>query len=101
MQEGYRNFATILLTIITLIPILLLKSLGLFLKRRMARQLSPILLFGLGYTGVNVILVGTTRYRLPLQPFLLIFADAATSYLIQAVLFNMARARVSGPPEVP
>ena len=54
----------------------------------MVRRLSPILLFGLGYTVVYMALVGTIRYRLPLESFLLIFSGAAAGYLIRTVVFG-------------
>jgi hypothetical protein len=92
-NEGYKNFATILIAIASFVPVLLLASMGLFLKRSIVRRLSPILLFGLGYTGVHMILVGTIRYRLPLEPFLLIFSGAAASYLFQAIRTVLAQAR--------
>jgi hypothetical protein len=42
-----------------------------------------VLLFGIGYTAVHMILVGTIRYRLPLEPFLIILAGAGASYLVR------------------
>ena len=90
-NDKYKNFATVLVAIASFVPVLILATMGLFLKRRMMRRLSPILLFGLGYTGVHMIIVGTIRYRLPLEPFLLIFAGAAASYLIRAIQSILAR----------
>jgi hypothetical protein len=90
-NDKYKNPAVILVAIASFVPVLILASMGLVLKRSMMRRLSPILLFGLGYTGVHMILVGTIRYRLPLEPFLLIFAGAAVSYLIRAFQSILAR----------
>lgn len=92
-NEGYKNFATIFIAIASFAPALVLAGMGLFLRRRMSRRLSPILLFGLGYTGLIMIFVGTIRYRLPLEPFLIIFAGAAASYLSQTVPAVVAQYR--------
>jgi hypothetical protein len=85
-NEGYRSVSTILIALVSFVPVLLLAGIGLFLKRRMVLRLSPILLFGLGYTAVSMIIVGTIRYRLPLEPFLIVFSAASGSYFIRAVL---------------
>ena len=92
-NDGYRNFATILIAILSFAPVVLLAGMGVFLKRTMVRRLSPILWFALGYTAVHMILVGTIRYRLPLEPFLLILSSVAISYLVRAMLSFLARAR--------
>jgi hypothetical protein len=93
-NEGYRNFATILIAITSFVPVVLLASIGLFLKRRMLRRLSPILFFALCITGVHMILVSTIRYRLPLEPFLLIFAGATANHFLQIILAR-ARGRIA------
>ena len=89
-HEGYANVATILFAIASIVPALLLAGIGLILKRHMVRRLSPILLFGLGYTVVHMALAGTIRYRLALESFLLIFSGAAAGYLIRTVGFGSA-----------
>ena len=61
------------------VPILLLAGIGLVLKRSVLRRLTPVFLFAVAYTAIHMILVGTIRYRLPLEPFLLIFASVAAS----------------------
>ncbi len=82
VNEAYRNTATVIISIASFVPLLLLAGLGLFSERHFMRRLSPILIFALGYTGIHMILVGTIRYRLPLEPFLIVFAGAGASYLI-------------------
>ena len=81
VNEAYRNTATVIISIASFVPLLLLAGLGLFSERHLMRRLSPILIFVLGYTGAHMILVGTIRYRLPLEPFLIVFAGAGASYL--------------------
>jgi 4-amino-4-deoxy-L-arabinose transferase-like glycosyltransferase len=92
-NEGYRSVFTILVALVSFVPVLLFAGIGLFLKRRMLRRLSPILLFGLGYTAVSMIIVGTIRYRLPLEPFLIIFSGATGSYFVRVALTALARRR--------
>jgi hypothetical protein len=84
-NEGYRSAVTVIVAVASFVPVLLLAGLGWFLNRGTTRRLSPILLFGLGYTAIHMVLVGTIRYRLPLEPFLLIFAGSAASWLFQAM----------------
>jgi 4-amino-4-deoxy-L-arabinose transferase-like glycosyltransferase len=83
VNKAFRNPANIIISTASFVPILLLAGVGLSVQRRRIRQLSPILLFALGYTGVLMTLVGTIRYRLPLEPFLIILAGAGASYLVQ------------------
>jgi len=67
----------------SLVPVLLLAGLGLYVNWGHLRRLSPVLLFGIAYTAVHMVLVGTIRYRLPLEPFLIILAGAGASYLVR------------------
>jgi hypothetical protein len=73
-----------LISAFTFVPVLLLSGLGLLFARNNMRRLSPVLLFGLGYTAINMIMAGTIRYRLPLEPFLLILA----SFAVSQIFFN-------------
>ncbi len=82
VNAGYANWPTILVSIVAFLPVLLLNVLELYYVRRALLMLSPILLFALGYTAINMVLAGTIRYRLPLEPFMLIFAAAAASRLL-------------------
>ena len=81
-NETYRSVGTIVVSIVSFVPILLLAGIGLFAQRRRLHRVSPVLFFGLGYTAVHMILVGTIRYRLPLEPFFIIFAGAGFRSLI-------------------
>ena len=87
VHEAYRGLGTLIASIASFVPMLLLAVLGLFIKRHLLRRLSPILLFAVGYTAVHMILVGTIRYRLPLEPFMIIFAGVGASYLVQRALY--------------
>ena len=47
------------------------------------RTISPILLLILYLTAVHMILIGSIRYRLPLEPFLIMFASVASLKIYQ------------------
>jgi hypothetical protein len=83
VHEAYRTTAAVVVLVASLVPVLLLAGLGLYVNWNQLRRLSPVLLFGIGYTAVHMILVGTIRYRLPLEPFLIILAGAGASYLVR------------------
>ena len=77
-----------IVSIASVVPMLLLAILGLCTKRNLLRWLSPILFFAIGDTAVHMILVGTIRYRLPLEPILIVLAGAGGSYLMQRAIFS-------------
>jgi len=83
VHEAYRTTAAAVVLFASLVPVLLLAGLGLYVNRGQLRRLSPVLLFGIGYTAAHMVLVGTIRYRLPLEPFLIILAGAGASYLVR------------------
>lgn len=90
VNEAYRRPGIIVVSVASFVPLLVFAGIGLFVKRRHLRQLSPILLFGIFYVLVHMILVGTIRYRLPLEPFLIVFAGAGLSYVLQTLRPTLA-----------
>jgi hypothetical protein len=90
----YSNPLAIAVSVLSIVPVLLLAGVGAFLARRELRRLSPILLFGAGYTLLHMALVGTIRYRLPLEPFLICFSGVA----ISAMLRTMAPRWIAAQP---
>ncbi len=78
-NASYSSLGVILVTAGSFLPVLVLGAAGIVLRRRMLQQLSPIYLFAAGYTAVHMVIVGTIRYRLPLEPFLIIFTAIALS----------------------
>jgi 4-amino-4-deoxy-L-arabinose transferase-like glycosyltransferase len=80
-NEGYSNPLTVIISVASFVPVLLLSAYGIFAARAGIVQLSPILLFALGYTAIIMVMAGTIRYRLPLEPFMLVFAAAGASRL--------------------
>lgn len=84
-NEGYASVKVMLVSVLSFVPVLLLAGVGLFAARARWLRLSPILLFGLGLTAISMVLVGTIRYRLPVEPFLLILAGLGGSHLLAAI----------------
>ena len=97
VNAAYASMRNIVISALTFIPVLLLSGLGLWLGRGRLRQLSPILIFGLLYTMAYMVLVGTMRYRLPLEPFLLILAGFAVSKVTGRIFASPAEAGPSAP----
>jgi len=58
-------------------PVLLLAVVGIILLARQTRRLLPIYGYFLTFTAVYAVFLPTTRYRLPLDFFLIIFAAYA------------------------
>lgn len=81
-NEGYASVKVILVSVLSFVPTLVLAGFGLFAARARLLRLSPILLFALSLTAMNMVLVGTIRYRLPIEPFLLILAGMGGSFLL-------------------
>ena len=92
-NDGYKNLPTILIAVLSFVPVLLLALGGVFLTRQIVRRIAPILLFWIGYAAVHMILPATIRYRLPLEPFLLIFAGITLSYFVDPKLFRLTLVR--------
>lgn len=76
--EDYRTPLYIAGSVISFVPVLILSIVYLlFFARGHFVRIFPLLLF-IGYlTAVHMIMVGSIRYRLPLEPFLIVFAAAA------------------------
>jgi 4-amino-4-deoxy-L-arabinose transferase-like glycosyltransferase len=83
VNDAYRSIGVIIVSVASFVPVLLLAAVGLLTSRRRLRPLSPILVFALGYTAVLMILVGTIRYRLALEPFLIVFAGSGATFFIK------------------
>jgi hypothetical protein len=77
-NEGYLRPAYIVTSLLTYGPILLLSLLYLALwGGRDFYRIFPILIFITYYLMVHAVIGGTIRYRLPLEPFMIIFSAAA------------------------
>jgi hypothetical protein len=77
-NEGYVHPLYIFGALVGYVPVLLLTLI--YLARwawQDFRKLSPILLFAAYTTTVHMVIVSTIRYRLPLEPFMIILGVAA------------------------
>ncbi len=81
--EDYRTPLYVVGSIVSFVPVLILAIVYLvFFSSGHLVRIFPLLLF-IGYlTAVHMIMVGSIRYRLPLEPFLIVFAAAAVVRLI-------------------
>jgi 4-amino-4-deoxy-L-arabinose transferase-like glycosyltransferase len=77
--EQYSNIRYILLSAASFGPILVLSILYLLLWGwAERRKILPILMFAGYLTAVHMVFVSSIRYRLPIEPFLIVLASAAT-----------------------
>jgi 4-amino-4-deoxy-L-arabinose transferase-like glycosyltransferase len=81
--EDYRTPLYVLGSILSFVPVLIFAIVYLiFFARGHFVMIFPLLFF-VGYlTAVHMIIVGSIRYRLPLEPFLIVFAAAAFVQLL-------------------
>ena len=77
-HPGYSGTAATVLTFLSITPVILLAFVYLLFLRspEILMRTTPILLFIVYYTAVHMVIVGTIRYRLPLEPLLIMFAAA-------------------------
>lgn len=90
------RYNTGLLSIISAIsfgPIFILSIIGLFINRTLWRPLLPVYSLIGYFTVVHCLTVGSLRYRLPLEAFLIILAAMAVSSLSTAVASRFRRTR--------
>lgn len=78
-------------SILSYVPLLMLAVAGVVLLRRETRRLLPIYGYVLTFTAVYSVFLPTTRYRLPLDFFLVVFA----AYALHRIAEGAAR-RLSG-----
>lgn len=59
--------------------------LGAFLSLKRWRKVLVLYLTILYFTGMSVIFYGSTRFRLPIEPYIIIFGGAGLNYLIEKI----------------
>lgn len=93
--EGYRSGIYLLLAVLSFLPVLLLAgAFAIWRGPAHARRIMPIVLF-VGYlTAIHMVFPGSVRYRLPLEPFLIVLAAACAVELL-------TRLRRSSPKTAP
>ena len=79
-KNEYTNRRTELLAAISFYPVLALACVGAIVGWRRERLLIYLVVGGL--TAVHAVLTVTTRYRLPIDPYLMIFAAVAVDWVL-------------------
>ncbi len=95
-NAAYSGPLAMVVSVLSFVPVLLLAAIAMVLSRRDVRRLSPILLFGIGYVALHMALVGTIRYRLPLEAFLICFSGVAVAALVRMLAPRGMIARTAG-----
>ena len=81
--DDYTDWRFVIASLVSYGPVLLLSIVFLVLySRRVFRPIVPILLFIAYLTAVHLVTIASLRYRLPLEPFLIVFAGYALARLI-------------------
>jgi 4-amino-4-deoxy-L-arabinose transferase-like glycosyltransferase len=84
--QEYKNSFYVVVSILSYGPILLLSLMYLALWGRYdLRKIAPILVFIAYLTAVHSVLITSIRYRLPIEPFLIIFASVALRRILGTV----------------
>ena len=79
MNTKKHSYIYSIIVFITFTPILIFFILGVFLNKTYYKSLSPIYILILYFTLVHMILIASLRYRLPIEPFLILLACASFS----------------------
>jgi 4-amino-4-deoxy-L-arabinose transferase-like glycosyltransferase len=82
--EKYNSFIYIIISLCSFVPVLVMALVFLILwGRPYVRRIAPLVLFGVYLTTIHMIFPGSLRYRLPLEPFLIVLAAAGTIHLAE------------------
>ena len=82
--EGYSTGIYFWLNLLSSGPVILFALIGMvLLAREDLRKFTPIFLYIAINTAVAAVLIGATRYRLPLEPFLFVLAAMPAAILIR------------------
>src|SRR4029079_13126887 len=82
-----------LITVLSFGPILALALVSAFSLRQQFRTLLPVYLLFAYFTAVHVITIASLRYRLPLEPFLILLAAKPISGLYSKAARKFAERR--------
>jgi len=98
--ESYSRVLFVIISFLSFTPVLLLATIYLILRgRRDLRLVGPFLLLGGYLTCVHMVVPGSIRYRIPLEPFLIVLAAAGLTEIAGAsarcrTALNALRARI-------
>jgi 4-amino-4-deoxy-L-arabinose transferase-like glycosyltransferase len=93
-NPAYASRLTVLASMISFTPLLLLFIIGLVVSWKRRRELIYLYLLVLSTTAINLAFVSSLRYRLPLEPFMIVVA----SYALVVVLRRAAAPRTANTP---
>ena len=89
-HEAHRQGAQFWLVVTSYGPVLLLTLLTVWLYRHRWRRLLPIYCLIAYFTMIHMVTIASIRYRLPLEPFLVVFAAAAVARLSSGLPWSRA-----------
>jgi 4-amino-4-deoxy-L-arabinose transferase-like glycosyltransferase len=93
-NPAYASRLTVLASMISFTPVLILFVIGLVVSWKLRRELIYLYLLVLHTTAINLAFVSSLRYRLPLEPFMIVVA----SYALVVVSKRIGRARGANTP---
>jgi 4-amino-4-deoxy-L-arabinose transferase-like glycosyltransferase len=80
--QEYAGWSYLVVSAVSYVPVLILSLTYLALWGwRDIRRISPVLLFACYLTAVHMVLLGSLRYRLPIEPFMIVLAAVAVARL--------------------
>jgi hypothetical protein len=96
--EGYSSKLFVIVSLLSFVPVLLL-ALYYLLDCGLAnvRMITPLVMFGLYLTGIHMVFLGSIRYRIPLEPFLVLLGAAGLARAMTRVSFGRRALNWLGP----
>jgi 4-amino-4-deoxy-L-arabinose transferase-like glycosyltransferase len=96
--QDYATPLYVVASLISFVPVLILSAIYLiFWGWREHTRIAPILAWGAYLTLIHMIFIGSLRYRLPLEPFMIMFAAVAIVRLGRAVMKAAQKITKPGP----
>lgn len=90
--QSYAGPLYVVASLISFVPILALALAQIATSSRATLlRIGPIILFAGYLTGIHMIVVGSVRYRLPIEPFLIVLAAPVMSRIIEKITGNRVR----------
>ena len=83
---AFRGVVFMLISIACFAPILVLAIVSMIRNRRRFAALAPVYLLVVYFTLLHVVVIASLRYRLPLEPFLILLASEPIGWLVGLVI---------------
>jgi len=84
-HESYQGFFYSFILSVSYGPVLFFFIASIFIFYKMWRELIPIYLLVLYFTAIHILFISSIRYRLPLEPFMILLASAACEKLYHRI----------------